>query len=278
MKILHKFVVEIEKDVSKTEVKNEGGQEITVKTVVKEKVPYTFVMKKLARQENDDLRLFCGQQMRRATDKGLHTKATLLNKHIDAAGSLMSAETSKLAAKLTKDISELSSQIQAMGVVPENDEAASDKQLELFGKLLDARKQLEIIESSTQTLFQNTAETYIQERANLWLIFNQTYLEVAPNKYESFFKGKTFEEKESFYFDLDDNEDALYVAARNKIVLYWGLYSLNQANTPEDFAKIDERLKADEAEALQEKIDLEKEAADLKAKEVASKEPAVAVT
>jgi hypothetical protein len=106
------------------------------------------------------------------------------------------------------------------------------------------------------------------------LIFNQTYLEIGPNKYEAFFKGKNFEEKEMFYFDMEDKEDPLYIAARNKIVLYWGLFSLNQATTPEDFAKVDERIKEDEAAELQEKIDLEKEAADLKAKEVVVATPA----
>ena len=51
MKHLHKFVINIEKEVEKTEVKQENGQEITVKTKVKEQVPHTFILKKPGRGE-----------------------------------------------------------------------------------------------------------------------------------------------------------------------------------------------------------------------------------
>lgn len=247
MKLLHKFVVELEKEVEETSVKNENGQEITVKTKVKKKVPYTIALKKLARRENDDFRLFYGAQIKRAIEAGLLTKAVVLNRHIDGAGGLMSKETAKHLANLSVEIENLRNRLVELGVVNENDTEKSKRQNDLLAKYVSMQQEMQAIESSNQAVFENTAETYAQERSNLWLIFNQTYLENGE-KYEPVFKGNNFLEKEDYYFDLEEKEDPLYLAARGKLVLYWGFYSTGQINTPEDFAKLEERLKEQEKE------------------------------
>lgn len=251
MKLLHKFVVELEKEVEETSVKNENGQEITVKTKVKKKVPYTIALKKLARRENDDFRLFYGAQIKRAIEAGLLTKAVVLNRHIDGAGGLMSKETAKHLANLSVEIENLRNRLVELGVVNENDTEKSKRQSDLLAKYVSTQQEMQAIESSNQAVFENTAETYAQERSNLWLIFNQTYIENG-DKYEQMFKGNGFIEKEDYYFDLEEKEDALYLAARGKLVLYWGLYSTGQINSPEDFVRLDQRLKEQEKEELAE--------------------------
>jgi hypothetical protein len=247
MKLLHKFTVELEKEVEETSVKNENGQEITVKTKVKKKVPYTIAMKKLARRENDDFRLFYGAQIKRAIEAGLLTKAVVLNRHIDGAGGLMSKETAKHLANLSVEIENLRNRLVELGMVNENDTEKAQRQNDLLAKYVSTQQEMQAIESSNQAVFENTAETYAQERSNLWLIFNQTYIENGE-KHEPMFKGNGFMEKEDYYFDLEEKEDPLYIAARGKLVLYWGLYSTGQVNTSEDFVKLDERLKSQEKE------------------------------
>lgn len=251
MKLLHKFTIDLEKEVEKTETKNEGGQEITVKTKVKEKVPHVIAMKRLARRENDDFRLFYGSQIKRAIEAGLLTKAVVLNKHIDGTGGLMSKETAKRLGDLELQISSLRNKLTEMGIISESETEKTARQGDLITKLIEAQQEMQAIEASNQAVFQNTAETYAQERSNLWLIFHQSYLE-SNGKYDSIFKGKDFLEKEDYYFDLEEKDDPLYLAVRDRLVLYWGLYSVGTVSTPEDFARIDARLREQDEEAAKE--------------------------
>lgn len=239
-KALFEFEVSIEKEVEKVETKTENGQEITVKTKVIEKVPHKFIMKRPARRENDDLRLFYGAQLSRAIKSGLITKPVLVNNHIDGAGALLSRETAKRVAYLYEKTELLRQDLVRLGVT-ENSPDKKTKQEEYLLELLELQRELQAIESSNQTVFSNTAESFAQEKANMWLILFQTYLEV-NGKQEQYFKGKDFLEKEDYCFDLEEKEDSLFNAAREKLALYWGMYASNRANSPEEFKELEKEL------------------------------------
>jgi hypothetical protein len=174
-KALFEFEVSIEKEVEKVETKTENGQEITVKTKVIEKVPHKFIMKRPARRENDDLRLFYGAQLSRAIKGGLITKPVLVNNHIDGAGALLSRETAKRVAFLYEKTELLRQDLVRLGVT-ENSPEKKTKQEDYLLELLELQRELQAIESSNQTVFSNTAESFAQEKANMWLILFQTYL------------------------------------------------------------------------------------------------------
>lgn len=239
MKKLYEFKVSVLTEVEKTEVTNENGQEITVKKKVKEETPYFVFMKQPARKENDEFRLFYGKQIKRAIDAGLMTKAVLVNKHIDGAGALISKETARRIADLTINIESIRNNLIEMGEVSENDVDKKQKQVDMLARLVESQREIQAIESSNQIIFQNTAESYAQERANLWLIFNQTYYKTDGAEYQPLFKGANFDEKENHHFDLEEKADPLYVAARDKLALFWSMYSVGRASTPEDFEKIE---------------------------------------
>jgi hypothetical protein len=241
MKKLYEFKVTVNTEVEKTEVKNENGQEITVKSKVNEPVEYNIVLKTPARKETDNFRLFYGGQIKRAIDAGLMTKAVLVNKHIDGAGALLSKETAKRIAELTLLIEQIRTSIVGLGAVGDGDVEKTTLQTELLGKLVDAQRELQAIENSNQVIFQNTAESYAQERSNLWLIFNQTYVE-KDGAINPMFKGNNFDEKEESYFNLEENGDKVYVAARDKLALYWGLYSVGRISTKEDFEELEKQF------------------------------------
>jgi hypothetical protein len=241
MKELYKFKVNVETEVEKTEVKTENGQETTIKTKVKEPVSHEIIMKQPARGENDKFRLFYGSQIKKAIDSGLMTKAVLVNKHIDGAGALISKETARRIADLTIGIEKLRNELIEFGTVKEEETEKKEKQVDILSRLVEHQREIQAIESSNQIIFQNTAESYAQERANLWLVFNQTYYQIG-DKTEPLFKGHTFEEKENFYFDLEEKADPLYLAAHEKLALFWGMYSLGRASKFEDFEQIEKDL------------------------------------
>lgn len=239
MKELYRFDVSIEKTVDEVNVKTEGGQVITTQSKVKKLIPHTFVLKRPARGELDSLRLFIGSQINRAITNGMLTKAVLVNKHIDGAGALLSTETAKRIIALSERIDLNRNELVRIGSATTED--TKQKQEEFLLKIIEDQKELQAIESSNQAIFSNTAESYAQERGNIWLILNQTYI-IQNNKPEPFFKGKNFEEKENSYFDLEEADDPLLLASREKLALYWGLFSLGEANTPEEFQQIEQKL------------------------------------
>jgi hypothetical protein len=241
MKKLHEFKISIETEVEKTEVKNENEQEITVKTKVKEPVFYNIFLKQPARGENDKFRLFYGSQIKRAIDAGLISKSVLVNKHIDGAGALLSQETAKRIASLTIEAEKIRNELIELGSVENESDEKKKKQSDSLSILVDIQRELQAIETSNQAIFQNTAESYAQERGNLWLIFYQTYIE-KDGKYEQFFKGNSFEEKENYYFDLEEKSDPVYIAAKSKLALFWGLYSAGRISTPEEFEQVEKEF------------------------------------
>jgi len=279
MKLLHKFTVELEKEVEKTEVTIVDGKE--QKLIKKEtvSVPHKIALKRLGRGESDTLRLFYGSQIKRAIDNGLMSKAVLINKHIDGAGALISQETAKRMVYLEQTATKFENDLIALGSLTEGDEKRT-YQVQLYEKIVDARRELNAIETSNQTIFNNTAENYAQERANLWLIFSQSYIEVSDGKFESLFKGTNFDEREKSYFDLEENEDPLYLKSIQLLMYFWALYSLGRISTPEEFQKEDDRLKAESeerAKRLTEELLAEKKTKEEKAKVLVNDSPDILV-
>lgn len=240
MKELHKFDVFVDTKVKKTEKTIDGGQTIEKTTEVTEKVAHKIVLKRPARHENDKLRLFYGSSIKRALDNGLISKSTLVNKHIDGVGALLSKETAKRLLDLSNIVEGSKNELLLLATSDAADK--STKQHAILVSMLDAQRELQAIESSNQTIFNNTAESYAQERSVLWLILMQTYVE-KDGKTEPLFKGADFEKREEYSFDLEDSDNALYLAARDWVVTFWGYYGRGLISTPEEFAKLETEIK-----------------------------------
>jgi hypothetical protein len=262
MKKLYEFTIYTEGEVDKIEKKTENGQEITVKTRIKDKIPHKFVLKQLARRENDEFRLFYGAQIKRGIDAGLLTEGVLMNKHIEGTGGLLSQETVKRVIYLNKKIDEVRDQLFKLRAA-EPSEDRENKEIDLFSEFSNLNSELQSIHNSSQAIFGNTAEAYAKEKSNLWMILFQTYID-KDGKIEPYFKGKDYSEKEDFLFDLEDNNDVLFEALRTKLLVLWSNYSTGQVSKPEDFAKLEKTLD-EEIEAMK-KAALEE--AEQKAKEV----------
>lgn len=247
MKELHRFVVKLAKEIDKTEEVDIGGQKVKQTRKVTEDVPHTFVLKKPSRSESDSLRLFYGATMKKAVDAGLITKAVLVSKHIDGAGALLSKETAKRIAELTLSVETIKNDIVQLGVV-EDDVAKKATQSEYLSKFVDAQRELQAIESSNSVIFNNTAEVYAQEKSNLWLILNQTYIEV-NGQLVQYFKGAKFEDKEVYLESLEDGSDALHLKAANWLATFWGYYAVGAASSPEQFAALEAEITKEQEEA-----------------------------
>lgn len=247
MKELYRFNIEIDQEVD--EVKEETIEGKTIKTTEKviKKVPSTFILKKPSRHETDELRLFYGASIKRASDKGLFTKAALISKHINSVGSLLSQETAKRISELVQLENKLQNELTVVNI--EKNEGVDNKKI--LNQLIDVKTELQAIESSNGSIFGNTAESYASERTCLWLILHQTYIEKA-GKPESYFKGEDFEKRDEFLNSLEEGEDKLYKAAGRKINSFWAYYSgglIRFGQEKEDFKKVEDFLDKEEQDA-----------------------------
>jgi len=240
MKLLHKFTVYLDKEVDKTETVVRDGQSIKETRKVVEPVPHTIALKKPSRSENDSLKLFYGASVKKAIDAGLFTKAVLLAKHIDGAGSLLSKETAKRMAELTQHIESVKNDIIQLGSI-EGDTEKEKKQTALLATFVESQREFQAIESSNSAIFSNTSESYANEKANLWLILSQTYVE-KDGQYTPYFKGEKYEQKENHLESLEDSEDKLHLKVVPQLAAYWGYYSTGAISTAEDFKKLEAEL------------------------------------
>jgi 6-pyruvoyl-tetrahydropterin synthase len=267
MKTLHKFTVSVPKNVEKTETFIRDGKEVKETQTVTENVDHIFIMKQMSRTETDSARLFNGASLKRAIDAGLITNAVLVQKHIDGNGSLISKDTAKRIVDLNQEIQSLKDEIISLGIT-EKDENKKSRQAELLAEFEELTRELRAIEGSNQAVFGSTAEKYANERSNLWIMLNQTYIE-KNGKPEPFFKGDKFEDKEKFLEQLEESEDPLYTAAVEKLSVFWGYYLSGLITTPEQFQNLEKQLKEESESAVETKDDI---------KEVAAVEPVAATT
>lgn len=252
MKKLHTFKVSIPQEVEKTDTVTREGQQIKETRKVTENVDYTFVLKQLSRSETDSARLFNGASLKRAIDAGLITNAVLVQKHIDGNGSLISKDTAKRIISLNEEIQSIKDQIISLGLTKDDSEK-QEIQTKLLVRFEEATRELRAIEGSNQAVFGSTAEKYANERSNLWIMLNQTYIEKG-GKPEPYFKGKDFDEKEKFLEGLEENNDILYFAAAEKISTYWGYYLSGLVTNEEQFKALDEELLKSEQEKKEEGV------------------------
>lgn len=273
MKKLHSFEIKQEKEVEKVDVRQENGQEITVKTKVKEEVPIEIVLKEPSRRERQELSLFYGVAYNDALEKRLLPRVLLVQKFLKDANSPLSQDEDKNLAQMYQKLESLSNDYMRANALPESDEQKKRKD-QLLKDFLGLQKKATDIETSYRSLFAHTAENYAQNKAITWLVLNLSYI-ANGNDFTPIFKGKDYDEKETYLFDLEDKEDPIYFKSVDKLSTYWTLYFLGQATSAEDFKKIEEQLLKELKEQEEANKKEEEEAKSEEVKSESTPEPVV---
>ncbi len=259
-KTLHSFVVNIDKEITKTVTREENGQKITVESKVTEAVPYTVVLKEPSRRERQDLDLFQKITYSKAIDLGMLPKAKMQQIMSKDAKSALSEDDDKNIAAMTAHLEELSDAYKKLNSSenPLNDELKASKE-KILTEYLALYKKVEDLNTSYQSLYAYTAETYMQTETLNWLTLFLTYLKTTPDaKPEPLFPGADYATKKDRSGDMEDASDPLFKASVERLATYWHLYLFNRANKPEDFERIETAWKKREEEIAKMKADAEK--------------------
>lgn len=238
MKELFDFTVKINKEVEKTETREEDGKTITVTSKVKEDVPVRVIFKQPSRRDTEDAEIQFSIEMSNCIKKGILTKGMLVKKYSDTGG-IFSEDDDKRLTELYIEIAKLQRQY-----VPLESGGAEQKEQanSILEKLAVLRKQMVDLEATYLNLFNNTADVIAQNNIIRWFCVNLTYKQEQDGKIEPFFSGSSFEQKLDNMRDLDEAEDPLYQATFRKLATFVSFWYFSKSATKEDFKKLEKDL------------------------------------
>ena len=238
MKELFDFTVKINKEVEKTETREEDGKTITVTSKVKEDVPVRIVFKQPSRRDTEEAEIQFSVEMSNCIKKGILTKGMLVKKYSDTGG-IFSEDDDKRLTAMYIDIAKL----QREYVVLENGTAEQKQKAEVvLEKLAATRKEMVDLESTYLNLFNNTADVIAQNNIIRWFCINLAHKQEGGGKIEPLFTGSTYEQKLENMRDLDEAEDPLYQAAFRKLATFVSYWYFSKNATKEDFKKLEKDI------------------------------------
>ena len=236
MKELFSYTVNLEKEVEKTETKEENGTTISVTKKVKEDVPYRIIIKQPSKKNIEDGGLQFSVEMSNCIKKGILTKGMLSKKYSDTGGILSETDANELVS-LYNTLTTMENDYIRLSSKTERD---LDAEAALAAKITATRSRMVQLESSYQVLFNNTADTIAQNNVIRWFCLNMAHSQVLPDgKIEPMFKGESTEEKLASMHEMDESEDELYVKAYRKLATFMSFWYFSKNAKKEDFEKLE---------------------------------------
>ena len=238
MKELFDFTVKINKEVEKTETREEDGKTITVTSKINEDVPVRIVFKQPSRRDTEEAEIQFSVEMSNCIKKGILTKGMLVKKYSDTGG-IFSEDDDKRLTAMYIDIAKLQREYVAL----ENGTAEQKQKAEaVLEKLAATRKEMVDLESTYLNLFNNTADVIAQNNIIRWFCINLAHKQEGGGKIEPLFTGSTYEQKLENMRDLDEAEDPLYQVAFRKLATFVSYWYFSKNATKEDFKKLEKDI------------------------------------
>ena len=236
MKELFSYTVKINKEVEKTETKEENGQKITVTQKIKEDVPVKIIIKQPSRRNMEDAELQFSIEMSSCIKKGILTKGMLAKKYSDTGG-FLSEEDGKELVSLYAKLIDFQNEMTRLTSKTEPDKDAINSLVET---MTVTRMRIVELESSYRTLFENTADTIAQNNVIRWFCLHMAHFQILPDgQIEPFFKGSSTEEKLASMHEMDENGEEIYSRAYRKLATFVSFWYFSKNAKREDFEKLE---------------------------------------
>jgi hypothetical protein len=257
-KILYKFTLdkEYEKTVESTRKNKKTGEETITKRKKTVKEPVEIQINRPNRRQLEEAELEYSVEMSNCIKKGILTKAMLGKKYSDTGG-LFSEDDSSAYGDLYKEALDLQNEYLRLDTVKKRTEAQEKRFEKVTGLVAINRKRIVEFESNFQSLFDHTADVKAQNKVLLWYCLNLTFIyDEELDKFVPYFKGDDFEEKTSFYYELEEEEDPFYLELIKKASTTLAFWFFNQASSQDEFEKLMKEME----EGTEEVAEEEKEA------------------
>jgi hypothetical protein len=239
MKELFSYTIKVNKEVEKTETKEENGQTTTITQKVKEDVPVKIIIKQPSRKNLEDAELQFSIEMSNCIKKGILTKGMLTKKYSDTGG-VLSEDDAKELVHLYNKITQLENDILRLNSKSELDREAEAK---VINEITTLRMRMVQVESSYRALFDNTADNIAQNNVIRWFCLHMAHSQVVPDgNIEPMFKGTTTEQKLESMHQMDEDEDEVYKKAYRKLATFVSFWFFSKNAKHEDFKKLNDDI------------------------------------
>ena len=237
-KSIYEFTVYTEKDVPKTETSEVDGKTVSVTTTVKEKAATFFSFRKPSRAERDEADEYRVQEWTRLIKKGVMAEG-LLSKEYSNNGGILS--DTQLEHRMALKVHLIAKMEDHKRLVSENDSKGA---IAALSDIVKIREEIIQAENEVNAFYENTAEARARNKLTEYLVVNFSYFRDAPDKeWEPFFKGNTLEARRDYLEQLNENKDALFLQAWERLLFVAALYiSLSGNLTKEDIVAFEKDI------------------------------------
>jgi hypothetical protein len=244
LKALHEFTIDIAREVPKSETREENGAQIVVTTKSIEKVPHFFAFKRPSRNEREDAEAWRVSWWGKYVDKGVLPEAILLRQYSNYGGILDDEQKKSYNAMRTL----LKDKIDEYQILKINHEPEAAR-LIFMNDILDLRDKIMDFERQQSVFFENTAEAKARNKLIEWLVLSLTYHRDSPEKnWESFFKGLDMDERYKVLEKYEEEDNELYLKARDKLSLIGSLLAMNSDLRKEDVELFIQQMNSDHSD------------------------------
>ena len=247
-KVLYQFTLdkEYEKIVESTRKNKKTGEETITKRKKRVKEPVEVQIKRPDRRELEEAELEYSVEMSNCIKKGILTKAMLAKKYSDTGG-VFSETNSEEYASLYKDALDLQNEYMRLDTVEKRTEKQEGRFEKVKGLMASNRKEIVDFESNFQSLFDHTADIKAQNKVLLWYCLYLTFIyDEELDKFVQYFKGEDFEEKKSYYYDLEESDDKFYNDLIKKVSTTLAFWFFNQASSQKEFEELIKKVEEGE--------------------------------
>jgi hypothetical protein len=238
----------------KKEVTDEQADGTKIIKTVEENEPVKIIFKNPSRQEREEADLVYAVEYGRCVRAGVLT-SPLIEKLYDEKekSGILSDDFAAKYLHLYERFFEIQNEFTRLDLKEEKTKEDENRLTEVAAEFAKIRNELQNLESSRNSLFQNTAETKAQNKTILWLTLFLTYMQEPEKNTIPFFEGKTFEEKLNTYDKLVEQNDEFVYKVIDKIAFFISLWYLRKASTKDDFDSIERSLNETAPAAVEEK-------------------------
>jgi len=305
-KWLHTFKVNRSVDFKEESTeKNEKGEDVKVTKVVKKDRPVLVRIRKPGRKLFDEGELYYGVKLSEGIKAGLLTRALLAKRYQNDGGSMSEPEKerySELYLKLFEKENDL--QRLQINLEKKSDEEKKDKITDLLMEMSDLRRELQDFETAQSSLFDQTAETRAKNKTIMWWVLQLAEVEKKNDEIKDYhwykkeekastdeekkelekeieklefvnvFDGEALEDKMDKYDALEDGNDEFWQESLKKLAYFISYWYSGQADSEEDFQRVEEFLQAEGSEEDSEEDSEESSEKESAKEEVAEEEVA----
>jgi hypothetical protein len=244
MKKLFEFTLQKEIETTEEESsKNEKGETVIVKTLVKKKVQQKIFLKRPGRSLYDEAELFYGVKLSEGIKAGLLTRQ-LLSKRFSNDGGILSDPEKERFTSLYLKAYENQLELEKLSMISEEKRAPEDKSkiAELVKDSANIKEELTKFELGQASLFEQTAENRARNKTILWWTLYLSHFESENGEVTPVFDGANYEDRLNHYDELEEKGDDFSNELIKKLLYYISFWYVGRAQSQEDFQSLIKEL------------------------------------